>query len=76
MNIVDKIIDATGGVCALAEKIGLHHSSIISWRKTGKVPVKRLLDIEAVSGIPREEICPELFGLNRLAPKKNSGEAA
>lgn len=61
MSIVDRAIKAAGGASELSKKCGLHRTSILFWRTLGHIPVKRLHDVEAATGIPREELRPDLF---------------
>ncbi|ARW47067.1 Cro/CI family transcriptional regulator [Acetobacter pasteurianus] len=65
MTDVDAVISRCGGVCALAKAIGIHHSSVILWKKTNQIPIKRVLDVERLSGIPREELRPDIFAIHK-----------
>jgi DNA-binding transcriptional regulator YdaS (Cro superfamily) len=55
---LSKAIEAAGGVRALARALKCAHTSILQWTK---VPYRRLLDVERVTGMPREELRPELY---------------
>lgn len=57
----DEAIAAAGGVANLAAIIGVHYSQIVRWRKSGQVPVARVAKVEAVTGIPRHRLRPDLF---------------
>lgn len=43
----------------LADELGISPSAISMWKR---VPVDRLNDIERITGIPREELRPDIFG--------------
>lgn len=45
----------------LADRLGIKQPSISGWRKRG-IPIERVPDIERVTGIPRREIRPDMFG--------------
>lgn len=62
MNIKD-IIQKAGGVCSLARQLGVRHVSVIRWKE---VPVKRLLEVERITGVPREELRPDIFRRERV----------
>ena len=73
-TIIERAIEASGGAASLARKLGIKPPSIYSWRE---IPHKRLTQIEAITGIPREELRPDLFeGVNvsrePSAPSVNS----
>jgi DNA-binding transcriptional regulator YdaS (Cro superfamily) len=51
-------IEAAGGVRALGRKIGLSHSAILFWPK---IPAERVVQIERVTGVPREKLRPDLY---------------
>jgi DNA-binding transcriptional regulator YdaS (Cro superfamily) len=52
-----KAIEAAGGVRALARALKCDHTSILQWTK---VPYRRLLDVERVTGVRREVLRPEI----------------
>ena len=47
-----------GGMRALARAIGINYQNIQGWRR---IPAERMIDIETVTGIPRERLRPDLF---------------
>lgn len=55
---LQKAIDAAGGVGALARGLGIRQPSVSSWMK---VPADRVLAIEAMTGVGREELRPDLY---------------
>jgi hypothetical protein len=55
-------IKAAGGVRPLARAIGVSHVAVLAWTS---VPIRRLLKVEAVTGIPRKQLRPDVF----LAPR-------
>ncbi|MCP1270537.1 helix-turn-helix domain-containing protein [Acetobacter cerevisiae] len=42
----------------MARLLGIHHSAVIRWEN---VPYERVIPLEAATGIPREELRPDLF---------------
>lgn len=55
---VQRVIDAAGGIPALAGALKIKVPSIYSWRR---VPPARVIDLERITGIPRHEIRPDLY---------------
>lgn len=55
---LDHAIEAAGGVAELARKIGISQPSVSNWRK---VPAQRVVAVEAVTGVPRSELRPDLY---------------
>ena len=51
-------IKAAGGLHALARLVGIRAPALFSWRR---VPADRILQVEAVTGVPRETLRPELY---------------
>ena len=43
---------------ALAEALGLTPQAVSGW---DKIPLSRLLDVERVTGVPREKLRPDLY---------------
>jgi len=57
---LDEAISAAGGVGALARKIGIAQPSVSNW---SRVPTERVLTVEAVTGVNRAVLRPDLFGV-------------
>ena len=49
------------GASMLATKLGISKQAVHQWRK---VPALRARDIEQITGIPREELRPDIYGEN------------
>ena len=55
---LERAIDAAGGVAELARKIGISQPSVSNW---SKVPVQRVIAVEAATGVSRNELRPDLY---------------
>src|ERR1051326_565701 len=53
-------IEAAGGVGALARKIGIAQPSVSNWIR---VPAERVIAVEAVTGVHRSVLRPDLYGV-------------
>ena len=53
-----KAIEVAGGANRLAFLLGLSASAFSEW---WRVPTHRILQVEAVTGIPREQLRPDLY---------------
>jgi TorA maturation chaperone TorD len=60
-----RAIDAAGGVAQLARKIGIAQPSVSNW---SRVPAERVIAVEAVTGVPRVELRPDLYEPATAAP--------
>lgn len=49
----------------LAARLGIKQPSVAKWLKEGRVPPRRVRDVEAITGIPASKLCPEIFGKYR-----------
>jgi TorA maturation chaperone TorD len=56
---LDRAINAAGGVAELARKIGISQPSVSNW---SKVPVQRVVAVEAVTGVTRAALRPDIYG--------------
>ncbi len=56
---LDQAIAAVGGVGALARKIGISQPSVSNWTR---VPAERVVAVEAVTGVSRAILRPDLYG--------------
>lgn len=57
---LDKAILEAGGREALAARIGVHPNTIRYWAARS-LPAGRAVQVEAVTGIPRHELRPDLW---------------
>lgn len=55
---LSRAIDKAGGVAALARILGIRSQAVSQWDDP---PVKRVLAIEAATGIPRHELRPDIY---------------
>lgn len=53
-----KAIEKMGGQSALARRLGISPQSVQQWKR---VPLRRVKRVSQITGIPREELAPELF---------------
>jgi DNA-binding transcriptional regulator YdaS (Cro superfamily) len=51
-------VDAIGGHRKLGRLLGISHQAIGHWEY---VPAERLIEIEILTGVPREEMRPDLY---------------
>lgn len=58
---LEKAIENAGGLTALARKLGIQPPSISEWKRRGRVPASRVLQVEAATGVPRHELRPDLY---------------
>ena len=53
-----RAITAVGGLTNLAVALGITKQAVLQW---DEVPPLRVLGVERVSGVPREELRPDLY---------------
>jgi len=56
---LEEAIRVAGGVGALAQKIGISQPSVSNW---SRVPAERVVSVEAVTGVTRAVLRPDLYG--------------
>lgn len=61
---VKKAVEAAGNRSKLARALGIKVQSIQQWTK---IPDERLIEVEAVTGVPRAELRPDIFGEAKAA---------
>ena len=57
-KIVTEVIEAAGGTGNLAKQLGIKHQAIYQWKQ---IPVHRVIEIEKLTGIPRDRLRPDLY---------------
>jgi TorA maturation chaperone TorD len=61
---LQQAIHAAGGVTELARRIGISQPSVSNW---DRVPAERVLSVEAVTGVGRAILRPDLFGEMKMS---------
>ena len=62
MTALEEHLSHRGAVAHLARELGISHAAIRQW---GRVPAERVVEVERITGIPREALRPDLY---RRAP--------
>jgi len=55
---LQQAIDAAGGIASLARKLGIAQPSVSNW---SRVPADRVVSVEAVTGVARTVLRPDLY---------------
>ena len=66
----NKAIVLAHGQTALAQHFGIKPQAVQKWQARGRIPAMRVLGVEALTGVSRHELRPDIYG---PAP---TGEAA
>ena len=70
---LSEAIRAAGGVGDLARLIGISQPSVSNW---ARVPAERVVSVEAVTGVDREILRPDLYGGKKMAGDIDEMDAA
>lgn len=60
-EVIGRAIEQGGGIGAVAKAMGLTEEGVRLWRVRGRVPDKHLIEFERLTGVPREELRPDLY---------------
>lgn len=62
-----RAVAIAGGQARLARTLGLKSQGAVSnwFHKTGRVPAEQVLAIERATGVPRHELRPDLYPVER-----------
>jgi DNA-binding transcriptional regulator YdaS (Cro superfamily) len=55
-------IERAGGQAAVAKALRVTRSAVNHWVKSGELPIRRVLEVERLSGISRKHLRPDIFG--------------
>ena len=61
-------INAVGSAAELARRVGISPEAVCQWK--GKVPVNRVIAVEAATGVSREHLRPDVFAAPRPAKRR------
>lgn len=58
---IARALEQGGGIGAVAKALKISDEAVRLWRARGKVPAERVVELEALTGVPREELRPDLY---------------
>lgn len=65
---IERAVEAFGSQEAMARELGVTQQAVSSWVANGYVPVRRVVQIEALTGVPRADLLePKLADIVRRA---------
>ena len=60
---IDEAIETLGGPTKAAAALGIDNPSVVmNWKARGRVPANKALEVEALTGISRHLLRPDIFG--------------
>lgn len=65
-EVVARAVEAAGGPTKLARHLGIKMTSLYSWTR---VPAERVSAVAVATGIPREQLRPDLYAPRADAPE-------
>jgi len=71
--ILDEMVRRAGSANAVAEACEITVQAVYLWQR---VPAEHCLKIEALTGIRRERLRPDVFGAPRTRPRGRAGSSA
>lgn len=60
-----KAVTQAGGCAAVGRALGISRQSVWKWLEADRVPAERVLDLEAITGLPRHKLRPDLYPVER-----------
>ncbi|WP_160171389.1 carph-isopro domain-containing protein [Kozakia baliensis] len=70
MSKIEEAIEKAGGVVSLAKACGVDHSTVIFWRTSGSIPLRRIPSVAKAARLTKEYLCPEIFGEDKPLPER------
>jgi DNA-binding transcriptional regulator YdaS (Cro superfamily) len=68
----EQAINAMGGGAKAARTLGVSRQAVWKWRQKGLFPIGQIILIEHLTGIPREDLRPDVFGAPRPRPTRSA----
>lgn len=56
-----RAINAAGSQTALANRLGISQASVAEWKARNRIPAARVLAVEALTGVSRHQLRPDLY---------------
>lgn len=63
MTIISKAVRNAGGAKKLGFFCGVNRTTVLRWVAVNKIPPEHVFNVSVASGIPCEELSPDIFAL-------------
>lgn len=61
MSSIEKAVQVSGSQSALARSVNVTPQAVQQWVKSGRVSHKKVIAVEAATGVSREELRPDMY---------------
>lgn len=68
MSALESYLSERGRVAQLARGLGITHAAVRQWE--GHCPAERVVQVESLTGIPREALRPDLYRREPAPPRE------
>jgi DNA-binding transcriptional regulator YdaS (Cro superfamily) len=58
---LEEVLEAPGETTRIAKELDIAPQAISQWRRKGRVPPNRVLDVERVTGVHRHFLNPDIY---------------
>lgn len=65
ISIAD-VLEKLGGRGSAAAALGITNQAIQKWVNNKRVPIERVVEVETLTGIPREKLRPDIFAKREM----------
>lgn len=60
--VIAEVLKKGGGVGAVAKALNMSAEGVRLWRARGQIPASRVVELEQLTGVPRAQLRPDLYG--------------
>lgn len=60
-EVIRDAIERAGGKKAVAAALKMSEEGVRIWISRGKIPAERVVEVEHITGVPREKLRPDLY---------------
>ena len=61
MDVFKDVLECTGTMAEFARRLSVTPQAVSKWRKSGRIPAERVLEIERATGISLTKLRPDLY---------------
>jgi len=60
-EVIEEAIQKGGGLKVIAKALNMSEEGVRLWRVRGSVPASRVVEVEALTGVSRKRLRPDLY---------------
>lgn len=60
-SVIEQVFFLRGRAAEIARRLQISAQAVGKWRRSGRIPIERVIDVEQITGISRHDLRPDIY---------------